>query len=82
MAGTQGGTGQLGGGHWETCAGKAAVLFVCLGTPLPRAQKVQLWQGGTGSKERSQELQRKLFRVRNCQIIVRCFSSSLAEKRC
>ena len=80
-AGTQGGTGQLGGGHWETCSEEAGALSVCLGIPLPRDEKVQLLQGGTGCKECSQELQDKMFQVRNCQVIVKCFSSSPAAKR-
>lgn len=35
-AGTQRGSGQPGGGHWETCSEEAAVLWDCLGIPLPR----------------------------------------------
>lgn len=80
-AGTQGGNGQAGGGHWETCCEKAAVLWGCLGIPLPRAEKVQLLQGGTRCEENSQKFQVKVFRVRNCQVRVKCFSCNPAAKR-
>lgn len=52
-AGTQGSTGQLGRGHRETRSEKAGDLLICPGVPCPRAEKVQLWQDGTGGKEHS-----------------------------
>lgn len=80
-AGTQGGNGQPGGGHWETCSGEAAVFWDCLGIPLPRAEKVQLLQAGTRYKECSQKFQISVFCVRNCQVRAKCFSCSPAAKR-
>lgn len=67
-------------GHWESCSEEAAVLWDCLGISLPGAEKVQQLQAGTRCKECSQELQVKLFCVRNCQVKVKCFSCSPAAE--
>lgn len=67
-AGTQGSTGQLGGGTQETCSEKSGALSVS-----PKAEKVQLLQGGTGCKDSSQELQDNVIQVRNCQVKATCF---------
>lgn len=80
-AGTQGGNGQPGGGHWESCSAETAELWDCLSIPLPRDEKVQLLQGGNRSKECSQKLQVKVFRVRNCQVRIKCFNCTPAAKR-